>query len=95
VNDGFGVAAGAIDVASGFESGAQIGVIEDFAVVDNLQAAIFIGHGLMAVGEIDDAQAAEAESDEFIAKDAAIVGTAVSDAIGHGANEVAVYDAIR
>ncbi len=70
-------------------------MVEDFAVVDNLQATIFVGHGLVAVGEIDDAQAAKAESHEFIAKEAAIVGTAVSDAIGHGANEIAIYHTIR
>jgi hypothetical protein len=48
----------------------------------------------MAASDVDDAQTAKAEGDEFVAKDAAIIGSAVSDAIRHGPNQIAVYDSI-
>jgi hypothetical protein len=48
----------------------------------------------VAVGEVNDAQAAKAECDEFVTEDAAIVGTAVSDAVGHGAKEIAIDNSV-
>ena len=60
VQDGFGIAAGAVSMAGALEGGTQIGVVEDFAVIGDPEGAVFVGHGLVA-GDIDDAEAAVAE----------------------------------
>ena len=62
-----------------FQGWAEIGVIEDFAVVDDPKRAVFVGHGLVAAGDIDDAQAAMAEGGLGVAVVAGIIGAAVAD----------------
>ena len=48
VNDGFGVASRAVAVASGFELGAQLGVVVDFTVEDDPNVLILVGERLVA-----------------------------------------------
>ncbi len=83
VDYGFGVAARRVTVAGLFQSGPQIGVVEDLAVEDDPNVAALVAERLMAQREIDDAEAAVAERYEFIAKEAAVVRTAVTDGAGH------------
>ena len=83
MQDGFGIAAGAVSMAGLFEGGTQIGVVEDFAVISDPEGAILVGHGLLASGDIDDAEAAMAQRGEGIAVVAGGVGAAMADAIRH------------
>jgi hypothetical protein len=50
------------------------GVVVDLAVEHQPQAFIFIGHGLVASREVDDAQAAEAQTDASVVRDVSAVG---------------------
>src|SRR5215203_3166801 len=56
VEDRFGVTAGDVAMAGGFQIDADIGMIEDFAVVNDTEGAVLIGHRLMAGGYVDDAE---------------------------------------
>ena len=83
VEDGFGVGAGGVAVAGLLEGGAQAGVIEDFSVEDDEVGAIFIGHGLVAAGDIDNGKAAETEGGPGVAIVTGIIGAAVADGVRH------------
>src|ERR1035437_9708976 len=83
VEDGFGVGAAGVAVAGLFEGGAEAGVIEDFAVEDDEKGRVFIGHGLVAAGHIDDGEAAESEGGPGVAVVAGIIGAAVADGVRH------------
>ena len=90
MQNGFGIAVRAVNVPRGFQSGAKIGVIVNFTVVDDGQIARFIEHGLMAVhGNVDNTQAAVAQSNAAIScrgcyQKAIVIRATVSDGIGHG-----------
>src|SRR5204863_6189321 len=59
--DGFGVAGGAVLVSGPLQFRTDIRMVEDFAVVDDPQRAVLIGHGLLPGGHVDDAQPAVAQ----------------------------------
>ena len=66
--------------AERLELGADLGVVVDLAVEDELDRAVLVRHRLhRRVGEVDDRQPAEAEADAAVVVDpgAAAVGAAV------------------
>src|ERR1044072_6767225 len=79
----FRVAVCAIDVTARFQLVAIIGVIVDLAVVDDLKRAIPVDHRLMPRGDVDDAQAAVAETDIRVNEDPRFVGSAMRDHVAH------------
>ena len=83
MEDGFGVGAVGVAVPGLDECGAEIGVIEDFAVEDDEAGRIFVGHGLVAAGDVDDGETAEAEGGPGVAVIAGIIGAAVADGVRH------------
>ncbi len=58
-------------------------MIEDLAVIGDPERAILVGHGLVAAGDIDEAEAAVAQRGEGIAVVAGAVGAAMADAVRH------------
>ena len=78
-----GVAVGFVLVAGAFEFRAEGSMIEDFAVVSNPQAAIFVGHGLLAGGKVDDAETAMAEVQTIIGEEPKFIGSPVRDLGSH------------
>ncbi len=83
MNYGLGVAAGCVPMARALQSGPQIGVIKDFAVVDDKFAFGLIAHRLMAAGEVDNAQTPMAEGRMGVNVVAVIVRTAMRNGFGH------------
>ncbi len=73
----------AVDMPALFEKLPIISVVIDFAVVSNIKRAVFVGHWLMTGSDVNDAQAAVAQTDAIVYIDPFIVGTAVSDHIAH------------
>ena len=69
--------AAAIAVPGLFQLRAHGGVIEDFAVVDDPQAAVLVGHRLLASGQVDDAQAAMAQMSPSVLMVTEGIGTAM------------------
>jgi hypothetical protein len=57
VNQRLGIGLGLEAVAEGLELPAQLDVVEDLAVEDDPDRVVLVGHGLIARGEIDDAEA--------------------------------------
>jgi hypothetical protein len=55
MRDDFGIAVGDEPVSSLFQLFSPLDVIEQFAVEDYEGAAVFVGDGLLAVGEADNA----------------------------------------
>ena len=50
----------------------------NLAVEDHRHRLVFVGHGLAPAGQIDDAQAPEAQSQTVVHKEALIIGPAVA-----------------
>src|SRR5882757_1448391 len=87
MNDDFCIASGIEAMSAPFQLGTQLGKIVDLAVVDDPCAAIFVEHRLMSASEIDDAQAAHAQTGAVLDEDAFIVGPTVDDLIAHVADQ--------
>lgn len=61
VRDDLGVAVGVQNMASRNELGALLGEIEELAIEDGVGALVFIAHGLLTIGEADNAETAGSE----------------------------------
>src|ERR1017187_3807541 len=87
MNNDFGVGVGVEAMAAAFELGAEFGEIVNLAVENDPCAAVFVEDGLMASGEIDDAEAAHAEASAVGDVKSLIVGAAVNDLVAHVVHE--------
>ena len=63
---------------------AQLAVVVDLAVEDHDRLAVLAEDRLVAGGQVDDAQALDAEPDAGVAVDAPGVGPPVLDGLAHG-----------
>jgi hypothetical protein len=61
VDDRFGVGVSPEPVAAGFEIAPQLMVVVDFSVEYDPDRPVFIGHGLLTTGAVDDRKATMAE----------------------------------
>ena len=77
VEHDFGVARGVELVAGGLELRPQLAEVVDLAVVRDVDEAVVGAHRLVAAGEVDDAQAAEAEARVVGVEQAEVVGAPV------------------
>ena len=73
----------------------EAGMVENFAVINNLQTAVFVAHGLVSARDVDNAEPAMAQSHEIVTIEAAAIGTTMGDPIGHGTYKVPAYNSIR
>jgi hypothetical protein len=85
VGDDFGVAVGGEAVAAALQFGLHLGVVEQLAVVDDGDGAVLVADRLPAVSQPDDAEAPRGEADARLFEIAVLVGPAVDDGVGHGA----------
>ena len=60
-----------------------MGLIEDFAIEDDEMRSVFIGHGLVAAGHIDNGEAAKSEGGPRVSVITGIIGAAVADGVRH------------
>jgi hypothetical protein len=90
VDEDLGVAMGMEPVALFDEVFAELEVVVDFAVEDDLDAAVLVAEGLGAAAEVDDAEAAVAEGDGAVTVVAEAVGAAVLEGVAHPGHEVRV-----
>ena len=91
VDQDLGVAVALEDVALGDELALEIEEVVDLAVEDDPDRSVLVGHRLRAGRrEIDDRQAPVAEAERAFQVDAAAVGTAMRDHLGHAGEELAV-----
>ena len=76
---------GAHAVAGGNQFRTQFGIVIDFAVEQDTNRKILVPHRLMAAGDIDDREAAEAEMKRVLGLDveAVVVGAAMRDRVRH------------
>ena len=92
VDDDLGVAVGLEDVPLGLQLGAQVHEVVNFTVEHADDGAILIVHGLLACGQVDDAQTAEAQRNgraRVVAADmvAFHIGAAVDNAVRHSVQD--------
>src|SRR5437867_4730518 len=80
MDDGFCVAVGTIAMPALFQSCAQFGVIVDFAVEDDPNCAGLVAEGLVAAGDVNDAEAAHSDGGWSIG----IYAFVVRATMGHG-----------
>jgi hypothetical protein len=88
VGDEFGVAVGDEVVAALEEFGALLAVVEEFAVEDDGDGLVFVGDGLLAVGEADNAEAAGGEGEAGAMEEAFFVGAAMDEGAGHALDDL-------
>ena len=87
MDDHLGVAGGVEGVTGRLELGSQLPVVVDFAVEHEPDRAIFVVDRLLPGGQVDDAQAAHAESDAGLDVNSLVVGPAVADHFTHAVHE--------
>src|ERR1700722_10017258 len=90
MDDGFGVATGAVNMSARFELRAQVGVVVDFAVEDDPDGSVFVTQRLLAGGEIDNAQATHTQRGRTVDADAFIIGATVGNSIAHSPQDFAI-----
>ena len=83
VRDDFGIAVRGEMMSAAFQLGALLDVVEQFAVVDDKDAAVFVADGLPAVRQADDAQPARGQAQTGHFKKAIFIGTAVNERRRH------------
>src|SRR5579862_986501 len=91
MNDGLCIALRTVTVAASDQLLPQSAVVVDFAVEDDHDGAVFVADRLMAGGEVDDAQAAHAQTHAALGEDAVVVGAAM----GHDVAHALQYGAVR
>jgi len=79
---------GVVDVALCLKFFPEVGMIVDLAVVADVQCAVFVCHRLMAGSDIYNTQTPMTEPDISIDEDAAVIRTAVRDAVAHADDEI-------
>src|SRR5215472_1771565 len=90
VNDGFRVAMGAVLMPLRLQAETQFRVVIDFAVKDNPDIPIFVGNGLPARFDIDDAQPPHGKSDVLFDEKPLIIGAAMHDVAIHASQNIAL-----
>src|SRR5262249_5113168 len=83
VRDDLGIAMGAKLVTPRFQARPLFGVIEEFAIEDDVNAAIFVADGLSAVIETDNAEAPRCQTEARPFQKAVLVRSAMHDAGRH------------
>src|SRR5262245_30080648 len=83
MHDDFRIAVRAKDVAIAEELLAQLEVVVNLAVEDDLYAAVFVAERLLAGSEVDDGQSSMSEADTGADPETLSVRPAMGDAICH------------
>src|ERR1044071_5898813 len=83
MDDGFGIAAGAILMAARSQVTAQFVVVVNLAVVNDPDAAVFVADGLVPGFDVDDAEAAHRQADTLAHVEAIVVRAAVDNLAIH------------
>jgi hypothetical protein len=91
VNYSFCVASAFVFVPLGLQLQNIVFVIIKFAIVNNPNCLIFIGHWLMPVLEVDDAQAAVTQANVVLYEHSGVVRSPMDEAIAHGLNALVFY----
>jgi hypothetical protein len=90
VDDDFDIRIGPETMAAGLQVSAQFLVVVDFSIAHNRDSAIFIGNGLIAGLQVDDAQSAEAETDAWFEKVPLPIRSPVGHHVRHALKHVPV-----
>src|SRR6266699_3828278 len=87
MKDGFSIAVSAVGVSTGDQWFAQRLVVVDFAIEDHPERAVLVAHGLVAGGEIHDAEPAHADADAILRIDPLVVRPAMGHNVTHLAQD--------
>ncbi|KPK43075.1 MAG: hypothetical protein AMK72_13820 [Planctomycetes bacterium SM23_25] len=92
VDEDLGVAGRGEPVAARFQTPAKGAVVVDLAVVGQVQRVVFVGHGLMAAGRVDDRQPPDAQPGAAarVDPDALLVRAAMHQGRDHAAEDTGI-----
>jgi hypothetical protein len=90
VDDDFDIRIGMETMAGGLQVSTQFLVVVDLSVAHNRDRAVFIGNGLIAVLQVDDAQSAEAETDARFNKVTVPIRSTVGHHVRHSMKHIPV-----
>src|SRR4051794_33852308 len=71
-------------MAVALEVGTRLGIIEEFAIEDDVHRPVFVTLRLLPVRQIDDAQAPRRQADTGLLIESFLVGTAMRQGVRHG-----------
>jgi hypothetical protein len=84
VDDNLAITIRAKAMASIDQLGSQVAEVVDFAVVNGMNCAVFVGDGTAAcIAEVEDAQPSVDEANSLLDEDSMVVGTAAGHGQGH------------
>ncbi len=78
-----------------FELGAHLRVVVDLSVEHDPHVVALVGQGLVAGGEVDDAQPAVGESGVCVGEESGVIGPAMGDHVAHGDGAAAIVGSER
>jgi len=70
-------------MAASLEGGSEIPVVVDFAVVDDMQKAVIVVHGLVAARDVNDGESAVRQAHASVRENTATVGASMRHRIAH------------
>jgi hypothetical protein len=83
MDNGFGIALGAVTMTAGFQPNSQLTMVVDFPVVNNPKTLVFIGDRLLPSLDVNDAEPAHCQADIFLNEKPFIVWPAMHDLVVH------------
>ena len=83
MRDQLGVAVRAEPMSPGFEPGFDLGVVEEFTIVNDDDGAVLVADRLPSVLQADDAEAPIRQPDAGLFEIAVFIGSAVNDGVRH------------
>ncbi len=86
----FGIALGPEPVSPAFEPAAQLLVVVDLAVEDDLDRAVFVADRLVAPFQVDDRQPPMRQPDPWLGPEPLGVRAAMGDRIAHGLQQAGI-----
>src|SRR5437762_2008599 len=95
MEDGLGIAAGAVAMAASFQRDSQVEVVVDLAVVHNVERPVVGGHRLMSTPHVDDGQTAMRQPHAPLAEDPAGVWAPMCHRVPHLEEPKGIHLAVR
>ena len=89
MDDRLAIAGGFEAMPARFQPPAQLAIIVDFAVEDELDRAVFVTKRLIAAGDVDDLEPPHRQTDSPVDEVARAIGTAMRQRIVHASQQLA------
>jgi hypothetical protein len=91
MNDRLGIASRTVSMPARLQLLGKLGVVVDLTIENDPDGTVLVADWLMAVSQINDAEATHSDADIPGNENAGVVGAAMSDLIIHSLNQTAFH----